>query len=344
MRNFAIHLAVWAVCYLILEIVLRFYFFNISADFLRPDKGLLRKYYPELVTVLSEEVPADTNTRTILILGGSVVSPGYSRLEKRLDTLLTPYLNQGSQLKVYNLAVPAHTSLDNVRKLELLPDKHFDLILYYEAINESRFNNVPPQLFRDDYDHVKWHHDISLILSHKELPFLIAPYAVHYSIRQLQDRLQGKTYIDFEQIKPENMTYGNHIKTAGPYNANINKLVKIANARHEKLLLISYASYFPENVRLTGGESDMAHFGGCQFASPVSVWGKPENVRKCIVENNRELLQVARQTNTPLLDMANLVPQKKSYFCDVCHFSEEGARFFADQLAKNILERKLLDK
>ncbi len=342
MRHFKIIAFLWFFCLLILEIFLRFYLVGFSRDFFLPENGMLREYYPEIMPVLQTDIKKNGLQKNILILGGSVVSPGYSGLENRLDTMLTPHFPEGTQLRIFNLAVPAHSSLDNVRKYALLKEKQFDLVIYYEAINESRFNNISTKLFREDYSHVRWYRDFSLLLRHPELNFTVIPYALHLIYTRLGDRLHPGSLLELDQVEKQNLQYGDTIKSASSYRRNIETLVSIAASRNDKLLLISYTSYFPEGITLTGEESDMKYFAGCRFASPVTIWGTPDHVRKSIAAHNRQLEEVALSRGVRYLDMKSLFPARQEYFCDVCHFSEEGARLFARTLRDYILKENII--
>ncbi len=115
MRNFKIVAFLWITCFLILEAFLRIYLVGLS-DFFLPKKGLIRKFYPWTAILLETDIKKEPSNYNVLILGGSVVSPGCTALDQRLDTLLSPYVPQGTKLRLFNQAVPAHTSLDNLIK------------------------------------------------------------------------------------------------------------------------------------------------------------------------------------------------------------------------------------
>ncbi|WAC12214.1 hypothetical protein [Dyadobacter pollutisoli] len=105
---------------------------------------------------------------------------------------------------------------------------------------------------------------------------------------------------------------------------------------------MSYATYFPDNVKLTGEESDMKHFAGCNYASPVTIWGKPEGVRKGVQVHNRILKKLVAANRVLFLDMKNRMPKDSTLFCDVCHVSEPGAQHFAHEIVQFIIRQKAL--
>ena len=157
----------------------------------------------------------------------------------------------------YNAAVAGHTSLDNRIKYDLLDKQRFDLVLYYEAINENRANNIPPKDFRADYSHIKWYSDIYLLQAHPEINFTVIPFLVDKVSRAIKDRLTNRVYISQEEVDQIYVPYGGDIKTAASFGKNIGDIIKIASKRKEKLVLMSYASYFRKGLTLKAGETNM---------------------------------------------------------------------------------------
>lgn len=323
---------------LMLRLVLVFY----GYPFLRPSDYIYTGFYKELEPIARQEIRNDDAVKDVLILGGSVVSSPWSHLESRLDTILRKTYPNGGKFAIHNAAVAGHTSLDNRIKYDLLDKQRFDLVLYYEAINENRANNIPPQDFRADYSHIKWYSDIYLLQAHPEINFTVIPYLVDKVVRGLKDRLTQRVYISQDEVDQEYVKYGNDIKTAGSFKKNIGDIIKTSDQRNEKLVLMTYASYFPKGVKLTGQEGDMKHFAGCNYASPVTIWGEPEYVAKGIRVHNQILQNLAAKNRITLMPMAQRMPPDSSLFCDVCHLSEAGAQYFSHQLSKFIVENRLL--
>jgi hypothetical protein len=329
--------------FLIAEILLRISLVFFGYPFLRPSDYLYNGFYENMNVVRDKPIVRGTGVKNILILGGSVVSTPWSHLESRLDTILQKHYGKESRFAIYNIAGAGHTSLDNVLKYKLLEDKQFDLVLYYEAINENRVNNIPPQHFRKDYTHVKWYRDIELLQRHREINVTVIPYLVDKLISTVRDRATHRIYVSAEKVNPQYVKFGGDIKTGESYGQNIEELIKIAQTRGEKLLLMSYASYFPQNVTLTGEQEDMKHFAGCYFASPVVIWGKPEHVKKGIDVHNQVIRRLSKQYDMLFLDMENAMPKDSSLFCDVCHVSEPGAQRFAHEIVEFIVRHKILE-
>lgn len=324
------------------EILLRCGLLFFGYPFLRPSDYLYTGFYNNVEPVIAADIHRGGEVKNVLILGGSVVSTPWSHLENRLDTILQKYYGKRNKYAFYNIAGAGHTSRDNAIKYGLLQDKQFDLVVYYEAINENRANNIPAKDFRKDYSHMRWYRDIYLLRSHPEINVTVIPYVLAKLISSVTDRLNHRVYISHERVDPQFAHYGADIKTEEPYRENLEEIIAIARKRGDRLLLMSYASYFPENVELTGEQKDMDHFAGCHYATPVVVWGTAANVKKGIDVHNRVLRALVAKHRTLFLDMERRMPKDASLFCDVCHVSEPGAQRFAHELAAFIGGHKLL--
>ncbi len=343
MKRVFIYSCVFAVYFLFIEIVLRLFYFGFNEGFFNPHKSLLTKHYPELIPIIDQEVQKEDKAKKILILGGSVVSTNWSHLETRLEKLLQPHYPDKAAIRVYNAAAPANTSLDNLIKYKLLADYDFDLVIYYEAINENRFNNVPAKFFREDYSHVEWYRNIYMILQHPELDYTVVPYTFHFIYRKLNDLFTKSASLDMNGVPQNDIVYGSEIKTSSPYRKNIQELINLANSRNQQLLLMSYAPFFPEGVQLTGSKTDEKYFGGCKFRSNILIWGDVTNVKKGIAAHNKELRELAALNKVNFLDMDQAMVRRKEYYCDICHLSEEdGVQYFATIIKDHILKKQLL--
>jgi hypothetical protein len=329
------------ILFLLTEILLRLGLVFLGYPFLRPSDNIFKSYYTNLDPIREKVIKSDDDVFDVLILGGSVVSTPWSNLEARLDTILKKQYKD-KKFAFYNIAGAGHTSLDNYLKYKLLEEERFDLVVYYEAINENRANNIPAKDFREDYSHIKWYNDIHLLRAHPEINYTVVPYLVDRTVQYFRDKIRHKIYISQEKVDPDYAVYGSDIKTADSYRKNIDGLIQTAKTRGDRLVLMSYATYFPENVKLTGEQIDMSHFAGCMFASPVTIWGKPENVKKGVDTHNMILRKLVQERQVDFLDMEAAMPKDSSLFCDVCHVSEPGAQRFAHEMVGFIIRQKFV--
>lgn len=308
-------------------------------SFGRPSEYIFDGFYKNLKRPAGQEIGRNANATRILILGGSVVSPGYSDLHNRLDTILTKRYGNARRFDVVNVAAPAHTSLDNFLKYKLLEDQRFDLVIYYEGINDTRVNNIPPGEFRDDYSHVKWYSDIHMLLRHSEINVTVMPYLLDMAGNTIYDKLTGRIYLEPIGVDARFAKFGRQVRTAPCYRRNIESIAKIARARGDKLVLLSYASCFPQDSLSSGNHN----YAKCMFATPITMWGKPEHVKKGIDVHNQVIRRLSKQYGTLFLDMENTMPKDPSLFCDVCHVSEPGAQRFAHEIVEFIIRQKILE-
>lgn len=300
-----------------------------------------KKFYPELAKIQSVAVSQKDPTFDILILGGSAMSMEFGLpINKALDSLLNQPKN-GKKVRLFNAATPSHTSLDNLNKYRLLEKQRFDLVIYYEAINETRANNIPKESFFNDYRHIVWYYDLTLIKRHPEVNWTVLPFIVHKSVNLLIDKLSGKKFLELHTVNPDFVQYGKDIKTTKPYRQNVTQIVLEAKKRKEKILLMTYALYVPPSVIGNGGYTDYRDFAGCQYPSPLWLWGDPINVKAGVNQHNGAVRQVAAQYHTYFFDMDKAFPRTKNYYCDLCHLTESGGKDFASRIY-NYLENNHL--
>jgi hypothetical protein len=319
------------------ELIFRTALCFLGYPFFQPSRYLEKNYYPFIERIQNAKFDHSPGTRNILILGGSVVNTHWSRLEMRLDTLFQKAYPDKKKFNFFNVAMPGHNSLDNLIKYKRLAGQKFDLVIYYEAINENRANNIPQNLYSPDYRHIKWYDEINLLVNHPEMNVTVIPYALHFIYRTLKNRFTHRSYISNDQVDPDYAVYGKDIKTASSFFENINSIAMLANKKRDPLLLVKYASFFPKGVKLTGKDEDKRHFTPCYVLSPVTTWGEPENVKKGIRMHNEMLMKVYRMQKTYFFDMAAVLPKDSAMFCDVCHLSEQGAQRFASELSRYIV-------
>lgn len=337
-KSFILGAVTFLLFYLILELFSRIALTYLGFSFFNPKSFLVNNYYKELKKPLEAKITKDDGYTDILILGGSVISPSWSKMDTRLDSLLSKNKN----VRVFNVAIPGHTSLDNAIKYELLKDKEFDLVIYYEAINENRANNTPAERFREDYSQMEWYHHIGLIRKHPELNFTTLPYLLHKSIITIVRKVTKTPFQENDNVRKEDRKYGCDIKTAEPYKKNLETIIAYASERNENLLLLEYTSFFPD-VDFLGNPSDAQYFAkNCERAAIVTVWGDTKNTQKGIKVHNDILSKLANQHHTYYLDMRKEIPQEVDYFCDICHLSEKGCQVFAESLADYIISNKIL--
>jgi hypothetical protein len=132
-----------------MELLARAFWQQHGVPFSEPGR-ILYAYYPELQDVdTARPGPRhDDKFYDILFLGGSALNRQWGAVEQVLLEQLFRYGHRN--VRIFNLAMPAHTSRDSWLKYAALRKARFELVLFYHGINETRANNVPPELFRED--------------------------------------------------------------------------------------------------------------------------------------------------------------------------------------------------
>lgn len=286
--------------------------------FLYPPEYLV---YPPLYHAMRDY---DPKARNVLMLGGSVMY-GAGRSNTLEKTLGPPW-------RVYNLAQNAQCSLDAVTKYRWL-DEHgyrFDYVLFYEAINETRLNNVPLELFREDYTHYLFYRLVRNVFT-DERP--LARIALHSAlvfrvdrlITQLREtRAFGQHFVNIAYPREDWLKYGAESKTVKPYEANLHAIAELAQALDAKLIVAEFA-YDP---RLDTPDENADTY--------TKEWGAAENVRSGIAAHNAILHTLPNVRVLPTSEF-----RRGEYFIDPCHFTPEAEakfiQFWADALKSDTI-------
>ncbi|QRR03681.1 hypothetical protein [Dyadobacter sandarakinus] len=342
MRKALFYFIFLIVLYIVTEILLRIGLLFLGYPFFKPSDYIFVKIYPSLHELRHKQISNTDETIDVLILGGSVVSPGYMDLELRLDSIFKKQDKQLRKVAVYNVAAPAHTSLDNAIKYEYLKKQKFDLVIYYEAINDLHGNNIPPAYYRADYTHIKWYKDIEILRRHEEMDITVLPFALDFACNYIKDKVSRRFYMTQYGTEVRYRKYGADVKTKPTFEKNLRVIIRQAKESGAKMLLLSYASCFPENVVLTGEDADLKHYCKCSFAVPISIWGKAEYVKAGIATHNQVIRKLASSTPTLYMDMERAMHGDPRFFCDVCHVSKTGAQYFAKTLADFLITNNVL--
>ncbi|MFN0053440.1 MAG: hypothetical protein ACKV0T_14750 [Planctomycetales bacterium] len=291
-------------------------------------------YYPELRrTGLTKAVlTRHDDTFDVLLLGGSVLEPAWGDIEHRLRQRLSGVAPD--RFRLFNLACVAHTSRDSYLKYSHLEEKSLDLVIVYDGINDVRMNNVPPELFRDDYSHCGWYRSVEKCL---ELGRVSLPAAVRQQFQTL-----GETIGLGGPRTDEQADYGKEIKTPVAFRKNLLGILRLAEARGDAVLFNTYASHIPDDYsreRFDAMELDYSYRPDGRSCG-VEMWGRPENVRATLAAHNEELRRlVVEHPTVRLVDQARLIEGSGAHFVDPCHLTRKGCEAFVDNLWPQVLQR-----
>ena len=231
----------------------------------------------------------------------------------------------GDRVRVFNLAKSAHTTRDSSLKYSRLKDKHFDLIIVYHGINDCRMNCIPKEDFRDDYSHCAWYDSFQRRLKSGTLSLqgISAGFKIGLGEPDRRDR-----------------QFGHDVKTGTAFRRNLESIVTAARDRYTPVVLMSFATYLPNNYsedRFRAGQLD---YGNGEHGMPVETWGDPAAVIAAVETHNAVIQDVAyRFDNVLYVDQKRLLPDNGTSFSDVCHLTKRGIRVFVGNLVPAIERR-----
>ena len=305
-----------------------------NVPFFHPQR-LIDGFYKDLGPVRNQTLSPDDGYFDILLLGGSVMSKFYP-VARILDEQLNYQATQPTRM--HNLAYPAHTSRDSLYKYQELKDKHFDLVILYHGINETRSNNCPPQVFKQDYSHHAWYRFVQQTRRHAELPYTILPYTLHFLWITLQETLGSAELVSFRRVRPEWRHYGADIKTAASYRDNLVAILELAEEKAEPVLLLTFAYYIAPGYTLEKFAAKQLDYTLHKPDTPIEVWGAPANVAKGIDTHNRISRTLARRYgHVTLVDQDELMPHNGRYYLDICHLTVAGATRWVEHVVRAVL-------
>lgn len=318
-------LFVWVVFIeLALRLILPVPFFDTS--------NVLQVFYPKYKEVKEREITKDNDVYDVLILGGSVVAYYYpiaSQLEAQLQK------KSSQPVKIHNAAYPAHTTMDSYLKYKNLMEKNFDLVIYYHGINDTRANNCPEEVFKNDYTHYSWYRALHQIENHKELKYTIIPYTLHYTWIYIKEFFRSPDLIHFKDIREEWMDYGENVKTSVSFKDNLTKVIDLANAKNEQVILMSFAYHIAEGYTKEKFLNKELEY--TQHKRAIEIWGKPALVEKGIQVHNNIIKEIAeKESHVSYVDQNQSIKKDASNFLDICHLTDKGCAEWARNLSEFI--------
>lgn len=291
---------------------------------------ILQSFYPELRPLRKEGRSRTPEKTDVLILGGSVASNAWGNISTVLREELTRGLKR--RVTVMNLAMPAHTTLDSYHKYLNLGEHRFGVVAIYHGINDTRTNNCPPALFRDDYSHYSWYRDLHCLKSHPEASLIVLPYTLEMVYNQIMTRMGRKPLVPTALPPKQWLQYGADIKSAKPFEANLQHIIDLAESRNQHVLLMSFAFYLAPDYSHRAFQHMSLPY--TLHSAPLQAWGRPEHVARAVAIHNEIIHDLAEiNTGTLFLDQASIVPHSPEFFNDPCHLTAKGCLLFGEAMA-----------
>lgn len=307
-------------------------FFSIPTKKKIASSQMIYSYYPGLRYELNASTQNKKDSFEVLLLGASTFNNYHGNIALLLKQNLSKKLSR--HVRIHNLSEAAHTVLDSCFEYAQLKNKHYDLVVVYQGINEVRANNCPPEVFKDNYAHYSWYRDVIRIEKHKEVDRWSTPFVLSYLLDQLLIKMGFITVLHPHYPKVEWLKYGNDIKTAPSFKRHIDGLVSLAREKKENILFMTFAYYVPRNYSLEAFKTKRLDYS--IHRNPIELWGKPENVIAGINAHNDILRKIVRTRNVFFTDQERLLPKEGKYFNDICHLTTLGCETFVKNIIENL--------
>jgi hypothetical protein len=283
-------------------------------------EAVWRLHYRELYTSGAVDAPLarDDGYYDVLLLGGSVLEQAVPALEDSLHRELP------ERVRVFNLARSAHTSRDSYYKYQRLAGKPFDLVVFYDGVNDARLNCCADDIYRDDYRHFSWYDSLEARLA-------VGTVSVSDILRSRLNR--GNLTFDIA----EGREFSDHVKTAKAYRQNLEPIADAVDRGEGRMLLMTFAYLIPENYSEDAFRAHQLGYGRGQYQLGADVWGTPKGVEAAIAAHNAVMRDVARKHKSIIfIDEEKQMPKDGVYFSDCCHLTDQGIAKFVEHAMQGI--------
>jgi len=319
-----------------LEIAARaFWRIEYQLSFRRPNH-VLYAFYPELKGVDEVRPSRDDGHFNILMLGGSVFHPAWGQIEPALAEQLDAAGVR--EVRIFNMGVPAHTSRDSLLKYTALGASRFNLVLVYHGVNDTRANNIPPELFRSDYSHYGWYAAINAVARYHGTASFALPYTWHYAMALTMQNLHRDQYAPTHEPRPDWVQYGGNLLSVRSFEDNLTEIAAIARARRDPLMLMTFAYHVPSTYSREAFMQKTLDYR--LHRMPIEVWGRREYVTAALAQQNEVVRHmVATHRDLLFVDQAMLMEASAENFDDPVHFTIHGSVEFASHVVDAIQSR-----
>lgn len=282
---------------------------------------------------IAQEKPK--NGYRIICLGGSTTfGTGPLKEENnwpdQLERLLQAEYKQ-RQIEVINAGVPGYTTADSLINLELrLLDLSPDLIIINHLSNDLSKNGFKD--FKPDYSHV--------YQSYKGLSYYLDRYYRFYLFifTQAANRfIPG--YVKESNYLQREIERSDHADERGVsvFKRNLEHMILIARKHNIKVMLITYPKAFDKTMPLE--EQKRWSNEALYFHPALTLEGLYDGFSRY----NDTIMDLAKENETYLVDLAGGISPGGKNFVDSVHFNDEGAREVAKIINESIIGSRLIE-
>ena len=316
-------------CAVALEVGARaFWRIEYQLSFRRPNHPLFA-FYPGLKGVDEAQPRRDDAYYDVLMLGASALHHSWGEVEPALAEQLG---RAGvHNVRIFNMASPAYTSRDSLLQYAALTDARFDLVMIYDGANEVRTNNVPPEMFRDDYAHYSWYASVNALASSHGTARFALPYTARYARALFRERLAPNQFVPTHVPRPDWVEYGREPRSAKPFEHNIAAILDLAALRGDPVMLMTIASWVPADYSPGAFAARKLDYGLHRL--PIEALGRREYVVRTVALHNDIIRRLAAgRPNTLFVDQAALMEGSGRNFDDPFHLTIAGSVAFVDHV------------
>ncbi len=271
------------------------------------------------------EKPADT--LRVLVLGSSTMFNRH--MGERLKAALQKKTDK--KIELLDAGIRSHTTQADLVKLKLLAPYQWDVILFYNGINDLWANHVLPEDFYSDYRQLDPWNRRNLFLDNS----LLARYSYNFLYYKI------KPFAQYQFVFPKK-PYINAANFASlqSFTANIEQIIAISKSIGAKPVLMTFAFHLPDNYsRQAFLDKQLDYSNPDSYDSrDVYNWGPPEYVREGLARENSIIRKIAADKKIVLIDIDAEMSAQGRWFGDVCHFSDAGVDFFTALAAEALQE------
>ncbi len=293
---------------------------------------LLEVLYPELAALRESPPRRGDASFDLLFLGGSVLHESWGQVEART---LEQLAREGwREVRIHNLAQPAHMTRDSLEKYRALEGASFDLVFLYHGLNDARTNAVPLGRFRDDYSHFAWYDLLDTIVSRDGGTRFALPATVRFGAASLRHALWPVYFAGRDWPNPKWQRYP-ALLSPPAFERNLAALLDLAARRGERVALATFALHVPPDYSLEAFREKRLDY--LLFYSPIELWGERDSVVTAVAAHNEVVRRLAAERpGVILVDEDRAMPRGAEFFNDPCHLTSEGSRRFASELVTAI--------
>jgi lysophospholipase L1-like esterase len=287
-------------------------------------------------------------TYRMITVGGSTTECLYLDDSEEWPNLTMQFLNASARRTrawVSNAGVGGHTSVDNLRFLQVLPAlRQAEMLIFLEGVNDmaqtlfaggaasqpkleamaarnlrSRFVNGH-LFFPDAWVDRLLLYQFGRIAIGRPPHFLLRHSDFGFLGRMREARASGRT-VPLPSLETGLAEYAQRIKD----------ICGVCRDRNVRCLFVTQPSVWRDN--LPPEVEALLWFGYTAAPDGREGFVSSSQMAQAMDQYNRVLLRVARESGAEAFDLAAAVPKDPKFFHDDCHFTEAGARAVAGELA-----------